>query len=69
MNAGELWTTDAAQFPLDVEIGGEVVTVSAIAGAASPQTFTLSARSVNGITKSHLAGAPVSVAHPLRVTI
>lgn len=36
---------------------------SAFSGASSPQTFTVT-RSVNGISKSHEAGAAVSLAYP-----
>lgn len=57
--AGGLWTTSAADFPLDIAIGGERIRLSAISGSSSPQTFTVSARSVNGVVKSHSAGARV----------
>lgn len=64
-----LWTTDPADFPMDLELllnadtpVGEVVTVSAIAGTASPQTFTVSARSVNGVVRSWPAGSLVELA-------
>ena len=69
VTAGPLWITSAAfptHFPLDVMLGGERVRVSAISGGSSPQTFTISQRSVNGIVKSHLAGAPLSLADPMR---
>lgn len=57
-----LWTT--TEVPFDIEVGGEQLTVSAISGASSPQTFTISARAVNGITKSHLSGATVKLWRP-----
>jgi len=53
-----LWTVDAAAFPVDVNIGGEKVTVTNITGASSPQTFTVT-RSVNGVVKTHAAGEQV----------
>lgn len=56
--SGPLWTTDADDFPFDVLVGGERMTVTTISGASSPQTFTVT-RSVNGIVKTHLAGAPL----------
>lgn len=59
--SGALWTTSAGDFPMDIEIEGEVITLSDISGAASPQTATASARSVNGIVKSHLAGVEIQV--------
>lgn len=58
----ELWTTDSSELPLPIRIGGEVMTVTAISGASSPQTFTVT-RSVNGVVKAHAAGASLHV-HP-----
>lgn len=63
-----LWTTAAGDLPLDVEIGGEQITVSAISGASSPQTFTVT-RSVNGVVKSHAAGASVSLWRPGQIAL
>jgi hypothetical protein len=57
--ADGLWTTLAADFPMDVDIDGEQVTISTITGSSSPQTFTISARSVNGVIVEHLAGASI----------
>lgn len=65
--AADLWTTSAGDFPLDIMVGGERITLSAISGATSPQTFTISARAVNGVAKGHDAGAPVNVADPWRL--
>jgi len=65
-NAGSpLWTTAGADFPFDIRIDGEQITISGISGAASPQTFTASARSVNGVVASHNVGAAVSLWQPL----
>ncbi|GAB3656439.1 hypothetical protein [Glycomyces tarimensis] len=61
-----LWTTEPSDFPFNVVIGGEVMTVTAITGHTSPQTFTV-ARSVNGVTKTHQAGSDVRLATPPRV--
>jgi hypothetical protein len=49
-------TTDV---PFDIEVGGEQIRVTAVSGASSPQTFTVT-RSVNGVTKSHSSGATVT---------
>ncbi len=57
-----LWTTAVGSFPLDILIGGERITLSAIAATASPQSATVSARSANGVVKAHLAGASIEVA-------
>lgn len=59
---GPLWTTDPAKFPFDIRVGGEVMTVTAISGASSPQTFTVT-RSVNGVTKAQRAGASLRLDH------
>jgi len=56
----ELWTTEAGEFPFDVRIAGERITVTNITGASSPQTFTVT-RSVNGVVKTHTAGDQVSL--------
>jgi hypothetical protein len=58
-----LWTTVGAEFPLDVMIKGQRLTVSGVSGGASPQTFTVSARA-NGVDKAQSAGAKVSLAFP-----
>jgi hypothetical protein len=57
----DLWTTDGAEFPLDIMIAGERITLSGISGASSPQTFTASARAVNGVEKAHTAGSEVHI--------
>jgi hypothetical protein len=56
---------EPAQFPFDIEVGGEQMTVTAIAATTSPQTFTVT-RSVNGVVKTHATGAEVHVFYPLR---
>lgn len=58
-----LWTTAAADFPFDVAIDGERITVTNITGASSPQAFTIT-RSVNGVVRAHLAGADVRLWFP-----
>lgn len=62
-------TDDASAFPLDVFIGGERMTVSAISvPTGTVQTFTVT-RSVNGVVKAHDAAAPVQVADILRLAL
>lgn len=63
------WTTDSGAFPVDVIIAGEQITVSNITGATSPQTFTFSARSVNGVVKAHVGGESVHLATPTRLAL
>jgi hypothetical protein len=66
--AGPLWTTDDAEYPFDVYVGGERMTVSDITGSSSPQTFTVT-RSVNGVVKSHAAGTAVRLWKPARFAL
>jgi hypothetical protein len=66
VTAGALWTT--TDTPFEVRVGGEVMTVTAVSGASSPQTFTVT-RSVNGVTKSHASGADLRLAAPAIVAL
>ncbi|MER5355711.1 hypothetical protein ABT093_35980 [Kitasatospora sp. NPDC002551] len=61
--SGPLWSTAPADYPLDLDIAGERVTVTAMAGATSPQTATVT-RSVNSVVKAQLAGATVRLWQP-----
>lgn len=62
---GPTWTTSAASYPVDVNVEGERITLSsAPSGSTSPQTFTGVTRAVNGISKSHAAGAAISLWKP-----
>lgn len=57
----QLLTTKAAfpaDFPFDLDIEGERVTVTDLTGSSSPQTLTVT-RGVNGVVKAHSAGAVV----------
>lgn len=58
-----LWTTSAGDWPFDIEVAGERMTVTAVAGTSSPQTFTVT-RSVNGVVKSQTAGTDVRLFQP-----
>lgn len=59
----QIWTTVAGDFPFDILVGGERMTVTAITGSSSPQTFTVT-RSVNGVAKSQAAGTDVRLFTP-----
>ncbi|MEU8760640.1 hypothetical protein [Streptomyces sp. NPDC048659] len=68
---GPRWIDSAAyssRFPFDVLIGGELIRITAITGTTLTQTAN-GIRSVNGITKSHTAGAAVQVATPARLAL
>lgn len=60
VTAGPLWPTTGGVLPVDVDLGGERVTVTAISGASSPQTFTV-VRSVNGVVLPHAAGTALTL--------
>lgn len=38
---GYLWSTFAGDYPVDISVGGVQVTVNAVSGTSSPQTFTV----------------------------
>jgi hypothetical protein len=57
-----LWTTTGT--PFDINLDGERCTVTAVSGASSPQTFTVT-RSVNGVSKAHAVGATVALWTPV----
>lgn len=63
-----LWITTSTHpghFPLRITIGDEEMVISGISGSSSPQTFTVSQRAANGVSKSHSSGAAVQVADPI----
>jgi hypothetical protein len=60
-SSGTVWTT--ADVPFDAVVGGERVTVTAVSGATSPQTFTVT-RAVNGVSKVLPVGADVRLYQP-----
>jgi hypothetical protein len=63
VNDSETWTTTPGDWPFQIIVAGEVMTVTAVTGAASPQTLTVT-RSVNGVVKAQLSGASVHVYTP-----
>lgn len=58
------WTVDPAAFPLDVMVGGELVTLSAITGSGLTQTATVAAggRARNGVARAWPSGTSVTPA-------
>lgn len=65
---GPAWNPSTT-FPFLIKCDGEVVSVTAISGAGpTGQVFTVT-RSVNGIVKSHLALAALSLAAPARAAL
>lgn len=60
---GALWSVAGGDYPLSWVVDGERVTVTAMSGGSSPQTATV-VRSANGVVKSHLAGAVITLWPP-----
>jgi hypothetical protein len=75
VTVGKPWNTDAAEFPFSAMIfasgdrRGEEVTVDSISGTGTTQTWTLSARAVNGVSMSHLSGARIGLARPTHLAL
>jgi hypothetical protein len=68
---GPPWTQDDDEFPFDIYVGGERMTVTDIAGTgggAYQQSFTVT-RSVNGVVKSHAPGTAVRLWDQARVAL
>jgi hypothetical protein len=63
---GPLWTTDADDFPVQIEVAGIPVTVTAVSGASSPQTFTVTGSTV---TKALPSGSEVALWRPTVLAI
>jgi hypothetical protein len=61
-SAGPLFSHSDGDF--DIIVGGERMTVTAVNTTTSPQSLTVT-RSVNGVVKSHLSGAPVTLFRPV----
>jgi hypothetical protein len=59
-----VWVTGAVDF--DVTVGGAQIHVDSIAGATSPQTFTVDAAALNGVVKTVPAGTQVRLWRPAR---
>lgn len=62
VSSGPLWTTDSGDMSMTVWVGDMPVTVSAISGGSSPQTFTCTAT-----TLARTAGVEVSLPRPVPV--
>lgn len=66
--ASPLWTTSVGDFPFDIRVGGERMTVTNITGASSPQAFTVT-RSVNGVVKGQTVGTDVRLWQPMVLSL
>lgn len=63
-----LWSTAGADYPRDIGINGEQVTVTAVTGSSSPQTFTVK-RSINGVVKAISGNPAVTLWHPAAIAL
>lgn len=61
--AGPYWSHADGDF--EIVVGGEVMTVTAVSGTSSPQSFTVT-RGVNTAGLAHSAGDAVALYHPAR---
>lgn len=61
---GSPWITGSVS--IDLDLAGEVVRVTNISGATSPQTFTVQ-RSINGVVKGQVNGTRVRLAKPVKI--
>lgn len=66
--SGPLLSTSGADYPVDVYLDGEQITISSVSGASSPQTAVIK-RSINGVVKSHTAGQSISVYRPAAIAL
>lgn len=63
-------TNAGGEFPRDLDWNGERITVSAVGGSTSPQTFTVSARGVAPtVARVHVAGDSVEIWHAARAAL
>lgn len=61
--SGPVWTTASDDFPMEVIVGGQVVSISAVTGSSSPQTFAVSVGEPPAYAIP--AGSAVTVAQPI----
>lgn len=60
-------TTDAGEYPMDLDWLGERITISGVGGGSSPQTATVTARGVAPtVARVHVTGQAVDVWHAAR---
>lgn len=65
--SGPVWTTKPTSFPFNIRVAGAVLEVTAVSGATSPQTFTITQTPLNGVIKTIPSGSDVVVANPAYV--
>lgn len=63
-----LITTAGGDMPIDLNVEGEQVRITAVSGSSSPQTATVT-RSVNGVVKAHAANVTISLWAPVALSL
>jgi len=63
-----LFSTDTNDYPVDIMVAGERITVGLVTGFSSPQTLSVN-RAVNGVSKVLPAGSPIVLAPDYRTGI
>src|SRR5690606_34205699 len=59
--AGFMWSTNPANYPFDIEINGERMTVTACADLVPGLQRLTVVRAVNGVEKEHVFGDPIEI--------
>lgn len=68
INSSPIWTVAAESFPRYIWWEGEVVRLDVCTGASAPQTWTV-VRSINGVSKAHLANSTGRIYRPGVLTL
>jgi hypothetical protein len=71
-NSGPRWADSAtfpSDFPFDIVIAGERITVGGCTGTTTSQTLTSLTRSVNGVVKTHAVGEAVTLFAPAYIAL
>lgn len=71
-STANLWTTTAtfpADFPISASLGGEDVSITAITGSSSPQTFTVTRAQNSTTAKAHMAGTSIQIKDPSPIAL
>lgn len=58
------WTTDPADLPITIDVLGELMTVTAISGTGTTQTFTVTRGFGVATARAHSAGEPIRLWRP-----
>lgn len=68
-SSGPLWTTTADDFPLDVIVGGQQISISSITGGSSPQTFNVRSAALGGLQVRYAIPSGMNVVPQLPIIL